>query len=158
MNAEQSIPIIKLDGTNYQRWRFEIESFLESRDLWEIVTGTEKEPEQVKAKRKWNSRMKMAQGSIRMSVEPNQYPIIDGKTTPKEMMEAIKARYEDNKPNKLLHTINELVSTKQEDGMSLSNYFDRIDSLKKKIEANQDIKIPAQIITALLVKGLAPEF
>ncbi len=158
MNADT--PVIKqlLDGTNYQRWRFEIEPLMLSRDLWGIVTGEEIQPEAGKEQQKYLSRMRIASGLLRLSVEPTQYAIIDGKRTPAEMMKAIKDRYEDMKPNSVIHLIWEFTGLKMEEGMGLNAYFDKIDTLHKQIKQVPDLVIPQPVITALTVRGLTPEF
>ena len=47
--------IEKLSTTNYDYWKSCIESYLQGKDLWEIVSGTETTPptDTPKATRKW---------------------------------------------------------------------------------------------------------
>jgi len=118
MHAE--LPTVtKLDGTNYLQWREEMGSFLKSIDLWDIATEEEQEPQQEEEKREWKGRRDVAKGVIRLSIEPSQYWIVEEITTPKEIMDKLKARYD--KP--IRFTCFDLLCIKQAEGMSLSTYF-----------------------------------
>ena len=41
--------VTKLNGANYQRWKFQLELILQANDVWGIVNGTDAKPGTVPA-------------------------------------------------------------------------------------------------------------
>lgn len=45
MSEKETVNLIKLDGSNYHLWKFEVLFLLDAKELTEFINGTDKEPD-----------------------------------------------------------------------------------------------------------------
>ena len=56
-NAEETYKVEPLQGSaNYRTWKFSMRMVLQARDLWEVVSGEEVNPEAEKAGQAWEKK------------------------------------------------------------------------------------------------------
>jgi hypothetical protein len=67
--------VVKLDDTNYQRWKLQVTLVLKASEYWEVVSGAEDRPAADKAKERkaWDIKDINAQAMI--------VPLVDKKQT-----------------------------------------------------------------------------
>ena len=46
MEKSGSISLVKFDGTNYTSWAFQFQIYLEGKELWAHIDGSEPKPEE----------------------------------------------------------------------------------------------------------------
>ena len=69
MSEPKFAGITKFDGKNYMAWKFHMINAMQSCDLYEFVTGEEKQPEKGSDKFKaWNKQNKCATTNILSSI------------------------------------------------------------------------------------------
>jgi Domain of unknown function (DUF4219) len=58
---------LKLSDSNYDDWKYQMEAYLTTKDLWDIVDGTEEKPAgsaSSKAVKAWIKRQRLAHAEI----------------------------------------------------------------------------------------------
>ena len=95
--------IEKLNGTNYQSWKYNVKLVLMSRGLFSIVDGTEKapdikeedvdKPESIKAKQEWRRRSDRAYTTIALSVAKTIQVHVSSTTDAREAWEILRKQF-----------------------------------------------------------------
>lgn len=98
--------VLMLSSSNYQRWSFEMQAILESKDCLEIVNGDETIPDQTTDPaeyKSWKKRDATARMVISKSLDDQHHTFIRDCKTSKEMWERIQSvKDQSNVSNKLL--------------------------------------------------------
>jgi hypothetical protein len=71
------LPFDKLNESNYDDWKLQMEAYLESHDLFGVTDGTEDEPttgENSKTMKAYRQKRRQARAKIILAVEPSQLP------------------------------------------------------------------------------------
>ena len=132
----------KLNGENYAIWYQHMQSSLQARYLWLIVTGDESEPTKPKAEEPteaaalatwkaakkewldWSLRDQAAQGLMKGAAEPSQWPHVASSKTSKEMWDNWRKLYVTNQQKLNVHYyFEELYTTKYVDGTSMADHL-----------------------------------
>ncbi len=132
----------KLNGENYAIWYQHMQSSLQARYLWLIVTGDESEPTKPKAEEPteatalatwkaakkewldWSLRDQAAQGLMKGAAEPSQWPHVASSKTSKEMWDNWRKLYVTNQQKLNVHYyFEELYTTKYVDGTSMADHI-----------------------------------
>jgi Domain of unknown function (DUF4219) len=67
---------LKLSDSNYVDWKYQMEAYLTTKYLWDIVNGTEEKPAgsaSMKAVKAWIKWQRLARAEIILRVEPGQH-------------------------------------------------------------------------------------
>jgi hypothetical protein len=71
------LPFDKLNESNYDDWKIQVEAYLEDQNLFCVIDGREEEPQtgpNSKAVRAYNQKRRQARAKIILAVEPSQLP------------------------------------------------------------------------------------
>ena len=111
---DDSDSALKLDGTNYELWKFQLRIVLESHQLLQVVDGVEECPKELaatasaqdvsereKAVKAWKLQDAKARKFITKSMEPKQLATILTCATAAAMWERIQAIHEEKSEDKL---------------------------------------------------------
>src|SRR5882762_5570554 len=153
----ESFKFPKLNGSNYPTWNIHMQSALQSRLFWLIITGDEEAPEKpdepslliTDAKKKaakkewieWLSRDQAAMGYIKGACKDSQLPYVIESKTSKEMWEQLKTVHQTNQLRINIHYFfEELYTQKYVDGSSMADHIVAMLDLKHQIEqAGEDL-------------------
>ncbi|CAG7650169.1 unnamed protein product, partial [Allacma fusca] len=83
--APKSDAVEKLVGSNYPTWRFQISLVLEAAELFDIVDGTIKIPEDEGAKKTWKKKDLQARSLIAPTLDSRQISHVANCTTSNQM-------------------------------------------------------------------------
>ena len=168
----EAFKFAKLNGENYALWFQHMQSSLQARYLWLIVTGDEPCPEKHsdtqpteptalttwKATKKewldWSLRDQAAQGLMKGAAEPSQWPHIAQTKTAKEMWDAWKKMYVTNQQHINVHYyFEDLYTRKYDESTSMADHIAAMLDLGLKIKAAGE-EIPDIHIARALVLSL----
>ncbi|CAD6236676.1 GSCOCG00008232001-RA-CDS, partial [Cotesia congregata] len=96
MAEKDTVNLIKLDGTNYQMWKFGITFLLDSKDLSDFVDGTVEEPDKVTKLADWKMwRKNRSQAAVILlsSVDQALHPNLINCSSPQGIWDKLKALY-----------------------------------------------------------------
>lgn len=152
----------KLVGTNYQYWKMCLEAYLQGQDLWEIVTGAEKEPEDTpnnaEVRRKWKIKCGKALFALRTSIGKEFIDHVRDVSSPKEVWDTFTRLFSKKNTARLQLLENELAVLTQ-GSLSISEYFLKIKSLCGEIsELDENEKISEARMRRFLIRGLRKEY
>lgn len=143
-----SIP--KLKGReDYETWKFSVRAYLELEGLWNIVSGTETEVDEVKRK----ALDIKAKSRLILLVEPINFSNIREETTSKAVWDKLKGAFEDSGLMRRVGLLRILVTTKLDLCESIEEYVHKIVSNAHKL-ACAGMEISDEWIGTLLLAGL----
>jgi hypothetical protein len=125
--------VIKLDDTNYQRWKLQVTLVLKASEVWEVTSGAELRPAADKAteRKAWDFKDVSAQAIMVPLLDKKQCSHIYNCSTAKELWDKLAAIHSDasslNKQNTLSKFFN--FKTKNED--SVVEAFTEIEELSR---------------------------
>jgi len=156
-SSSESFKFPKLGGSNYPAWSVHMQSVLQSRERWLIVTGDEEALEkpnsasvlhttaQLKTMKKewleWLSKDQVAMGYMKGACEDSQLPYVVRCQTLKDMWEQLKTVHQMSQSRINIHYFFEdLYTWKYVDGSSMADHIAVMLDLKHRIEqAGEDI-------------------
>ena len=85
-----SLRIAKLNGSNYQTWKFKVELLLIKEDLWDVVS--QEPPEALTPE--WRAKDRKARASIGLLLEDSQLHLVRKEITARATWNALKQYHE----------------------------------------------------------------
>ncbi|EZA58140.1 hypothetical protein X777_01868 [Ooceraea biroi] len=135
---------------NYASWKFAMQAYLESEDLWGCVTGAQTHVADVK-------KMTKARAKIILSVEKQNYSHLQDTATPKEAWDKLRSVFEDTGLTRKVGLFKKLTSVKLADCTTVEEYVNQIVTTAHKLRELQfDVK--DEMVAALLLSGLPEEY
>ena len=166
MEEPKSYSIDKLNEINYRSWSQVVECHLDDQGLWELVTGTEKQPEQPvipttstettattqptttataeyeEELEAWNKKVKKARKLIISSISPSVMTYVDGKKDPVAMWKILEDRYKPKTRVTLRQLQRQFNTIKMhDDDGDMEKHLQRIERLNSKSK-NKENKSP----------------
>ncbi|MHB1955507.1 MAG: gag-polypeptide of LTR copia-type domain-containing protein [Sulfobacillus sp.] len=156
------VALTKFDGENYQKWKYEIRAILLSKKLWKITKGDEPDPgaattDAAKLQVIWREKADMALGLILLSLDDNLHPLVEGKSHPKEVYDAVTARYEPNQSNRLMYLYGQFFGIKLDESQNIHYHFDRINKLRKEL-TTPNFTFPDSMIAWVTINSLPSSY
>lgn len=148
INTSQLEKLARRD--NYATWKFAMQAYLESEDLWGCVEGQSEYTQDSK-------KMTKARAKIILSVEKINFSHLQGTTTPKEAWEKLRDTFEDNGVTRKVGLLRILTSTRLKDCNSVEAYVNQIISTAHKLK-ELDFEVKDEMIAALMLSGLPEEY
>ncbi|EZA47378.1 hypothetical protein X777_16272 [Ooceraea biroi] len=141
---------------NYASWKFAMQAYLESEDLWGCVTGAQTHVADVK-------KMTKARAKIILSVEKQNYSHLQDTATPKEAWDKLKSVFEDTGLTRKVGLFKKLTSVKLANCTTVEEYVNQIVTTAHKLKELQltsrtAIDVKDEMIAALLLSGLPEEY
>ena len=149
VNGGQAVE--KLVGReNYSNWSIAMEAYLQSEGLWDTIkTDTTTTIDE--------SKILKARGKIVLALDPIVYSNVRNLKTAKEIWSKLQAVYDDKGLCRKVNLLMNLTSIKLHQCESMNEYVEKIISIGQHLE-NINMKIPDELIGAILLAGLPAEY
>ncbi|CAG7729641.1 unnamed protein product, partial [Allacma fusca] len=118
MASKFSVKIEKLDGTNYNCWKLDVQLALEAAELWEVADGSETLPADDTKKKAWKLKDVQARAIIVPSLVKTQKNHIYSCKTAKEMLDRLRDLHSDSSILNLQHTMTKFLDYQIEKDVS----------------------------------------
>ena len=105
--------VVKLDGTNFQRWKLQISLVLKASELWDVVSGTDTKPAdatKVAEIKAWVKKDVEAQALIVPTLDAKQTSHIFNLATSKEIFDKLQAVNSDSSNLNKQHTLSSFLN------------------------------------------------
>jgi transposase InsO family protein len=106
------IPHLENDGSNYVYWKIQLQAILEMQDLWEIVEGTDVQPDSsapASERADWAKRDRAARAQIVLTLKQEPLSVLAlTSTSAKSHWTKLSIRYEGKGEQRMLHLIDEI--------------------------------------------------
>lgn len=144
---EEKLHIEKLNGTNYNIWKFKVKLFMIHKDCWSAVDSTTALPQ----------TDQKALAIIGLSVKDDQIVHIQSCKSAKEAWDALKMVYEDAGTATKVMLQDELMSSKLERDGSVKDHIGKLRSIVSKL-STIDVAISDDQYIIILLRSLPPEY
>jgi hypothetical protein len=155
-----AIPAIeKFSGHNFHLWKFKMQMLLEERDLWDIVTGEESEPEskEGKAHQAWCKRSRKALATLCLNLADNQLSHIRSAKTPQEAWKKLGDIHETKSLVNRLFLRRQFFTAKMEDDEGMLLYITRVKTMAEKLE-DMGAGVKEEDIVMTVLSGLPEDY
>ena len=162
-----------MDGSNYALWAFVLKNILIAKDLWDIVSGEEKRPENPtiitpsrgiasssststvsstssEAQKKFDKRNAQALSLISLSIKRNLLTSIRYATSAKQAWDTLESMYDVKNEARILALRNELSRLKMNDNDNLLDHLNKLKSIVNQLETMGDTIKDSQIVSIAL--------
>ena len=142
--------IEKLNGTNYQSWKYNIKLVLMGRGLFSIVDGTEKapeikeedkdKPESVKELKEWRLRSDKAYTTIALNIEKSLQVHISRTTDAHKAWDILSKQFEVVSVSQIVRLFRRFYAAEMKEEEDLQTFITKMTSLAQDLrEMNEDI-------------------
>ena len=146
----ETMRIQKLNSSNWQSWKFKMQMVLEEKDLWDIVDGSEGQPEPEgdledlsrqslvayqKQVQQWEKKDRKARATIILGVEDSQLGHVKGAETAGDTWEKLCAVYENRGLANRLFLRRKFFTATWEHGESMLQVVNRIKEMAEQLAA-----------------------
>jgi len=167
--------IAKLNENNYRTWAHQIEAVLDDKELWEVVSGTEREPtaptattaaegagtppsttataEYVKQLALYTKKVKKARAIILSSITGSVMTYIEGIKDPAKMWSTLEGKYNPKTQTTLIQMMKEFMSMKMDESEDVEQHLQKVIALKKRLE-EQGEKVSNNIYNGVLLTSM----
>lgn len=134
MNSNSKLyGILPLSETNYQQWKTKMIAMFKRENTWRVIT--EERPTNADELALWLTRDEKAQGTISLFIEDDQECHIEGKTTAKDMWEALQSHHEKGSGASKYMLVTELFEQKLAENGDLEKHLNKIQMISKNLAA-----------------------
>lgn len=147
------ISITKLNGTNYQIWKFKVKLLLMREDVWDIVTNAM--PENPDAA--WCKRDGKAMAWIGLLLEDNQLCHVRNKETAKEAWEALKGYHEKSTLTNKIYILKRLCRIQLREGGNMEDHINTILDMVNDLSALGE-ELAENLVVALMLVSLPESY
>jgi len=150
--------IEKLDGTNFQAWKFKIKMVLIDKELWAYVDGDKKTaPTNAEQLAIWQSKDQRALSTICLSVKDTELVHLVACDTSAKAWKKLHDVHEDKGLARRLFLKRAFVSTRFKDGESMQEHINRIVGLTQQL-ASIGAPVPDEDIAITLLCSLPDSY
>lgn len=149
------VKITKLNGSNYQIWKYKIELILTKEDLWDIVSNDL--PEGIARDAAWEKRNGKAKATIGLSVEDNQLGHIRKETTAKAAWNALQSYHEKSTLTNKVFLLKRLCRMQMNDNGNMEDHVNIMMDVVNQLEALGE-KLKDDLVVALLLCSLPDSY
>jgi hypothetical protein len=163
MDTASGEKIAVLTSENYQRWKFDIEVMLESRDVWDIVSGDSRCPtantsvEERKAMKDWKRQDAIARMLIAKSLDDNHHCYIRDCTSSKDMFDTIVSMKESKSVTSKLGASSQWHAYTWEAGHNITSFLSGLSVLTTKAKST-GVTLDDVTIMGKIIESLPPSF
>lgn len=140
---------------NWSTWKFGMQTYLETVELWEAVESNKKEdgtPEPIPA-----AKDRLARGKIILSLDPSLYVHVQGTKTAKQAWDKLEGTYEDCGLTRRWGLLHKLMSTNLANSVSMETYVTTMVATANQL-AGVGFPISEEWLGMLLLAGLPESF
>lgn len=151
--ADATLRITKLNGGNYQTWKFKMELLLIKEDLWDVVS--QDTPDPVTAA--WETKDRKARATIGLLLEDSQLHLVRKETTAKATWSALKQYHEKSTLSNKVSLLKRLCTLKLTEGGNMETHLTQMDDLIDQLSSLGET-LAQQLTVALLLSSLPDSF
>lgn len=148
MTDNTKVQIEKLNGTNYQMWKFKIELLLQKEELWNIVSDNL--PAVADRTAIWITKDGKARAYIGLTVENDQLVHIRRKETAKEMWQALEQYHQKHTLSSKVGLLRRLLRCDLAEGGDLIQHLNKMDQYMDELISLGDTLPDATIVAVYL--------
>lgn len=160
MTEKDTANLIKLDGKNYEMWKFGITFLLDAKELSEFVEGADEEPDKAKNLNEWKMwRKSRSQAAVILltSVEQALHPNLINCSSPQAIWDKLKALYGEVSEDAAASAWQQYYDFKIDDNEPVNVQIEKFESIYKKLE-NIGEKVSEMSVISKLLSSLTPRF
>lgn len=147
--------VTKLNGTNFAKWKRDMQIRLQGADLWSFVTDDP--PAEALRDRTYNQRQSAALQDIYAACEADQQSLIMDLTSAKECWSFLCTKYENRSPANINRLWNEFDSLTMLEDERMEKYIGRMKSILRELKGVEQT-VPESRWTSRLVAGLPKKY
>lgn len=151
MGEPMRIAISKLNGGNYQVWKFKMELLLIKEELWDQVKTTV--PTEAAAASAWKKKDDKARATICLLVEDSQLMHIRKATTAKEAWDSLKEYHEKSTLTSKVYLLRQICNLKLSETGNMEQHIATMQELVDKLTALGE-EIKDHFFVAILLSSL----
>lgn len=153
MESKENLDLPKLDGNNYQLWKFGVTFALKAKGLTCYIDDTEPEPNketELEKWKKWDKAISQAAVILIGSVEKSMFPYLINCSTPKQIWDKLAALYADSSEDTKHNAWQQYYDFHIKEGESVALQIEQFENICRKLaDANEKLS-DASIETKLL--------
>jgi len=152
--------IEKLNGRNYQSWKFQMKLILMEKDLWGFIEGTEIAPAltaQDGVRRKFRARSDKAYSLIALSLETSIQVHIMGTIDPKVAWETLQAQFSFVSVAQIVRLNRKFYAATMSEGDDLMTHINKMTSLAQELRELGE-EISTQKFATVMLGSLPPSY
>ena len=159
--AEREAKIVKLNGNNYQTWKYNVKLLLMNNGLWSYVRGLETKPEPTASDEKaneikeFNLKVEKAYSTIAINIEPQLQVHVQGTDDPKEAWELLESHFNFVSVTEVVRTNRAFYTAMMEEGGDINEHITKMTRLSARLKELNDEVSSKKFATAVL--GSLPE-
>ncbi|KAJ1523108.1 hypothetical protein ONE63_001001 [Megalurothrips usitatus] len=154
-NKEEFKACPKLDGTNFYEWRFKFKALCLKNSCWEAIEGYDEDDEDDETPQREKRKIEnKCVGLLIRSVSDAYHDIIEECETVKGAYETLTRECTNYTALHIAEFLDELVSVKKTDKITVQEYISQINSHNKKLKESKQIILPDSAIAGLYLRGL----
>ena len=149
---EEKWSIEKLDGSNWNTWKFQMEHLLMAKGLWGLVDGSEVLADEASAavKALFRSRLQKAFSTIVLAIESTQLYLVTSCEEPKQAWDALKKHFERETLGNKLFLKKQYFRSEMKEGTSVDQHLKHMKDITDKLAAiGAPISEEDQVVTLL---------
>ena len=152
------------DGSNYQQWKYRINTVLDVQGLREIVTGEEKDPgipADTKDETKhndWLRRDKDARAQITLTISDEPLNGVLHCTTAKQVFDKLEARYEGRGRQTTAYLIGELFRHTLSDDSDMETQLNAMRHTAFILRTSLGCPLDDMLVAAAMINALPPSY
>jgi hypothetical protein len=151
--TDPSLRIVKLNGSNYQTWKFKVELLLIKDDLWEVVN--EAPPDEVTAE--WSAKDRKARATIGLLIEDSQLNLIRKENTARSTWNALKQYHEKSTLSNKVSLLKRLCALRLAEGGDMEKHLTLLEDLIEQLTSLGET-IAEPLTVALFPSSLPDSF
>ena len=148
-----TLRITKLNGTNYQTWKFKLELLLTKEDLWD--TTTEDPPDPVTDE--WRTKDRKARANIGLLLEDNQLHLVRKETTAKGMWTSLQRYHEKSTLSNKVSLLRRICNLKLSEGGNMERHLIQMQDLIDQLASLRET-LAEQLTVALFLSSLPESY
>lgn len=146
--------LMKLDGTNFPKWKMQVTVVMKSYSLWDIVTGAETRPiSDVTDQAKWDKSDNDAQAVLLLSISSGQMDHVHHCTTSKQIFDKLSEIHSDTSELNKQQTLTRFYSYKTGPNQSPIQAYTEIQDLARSLN-EMGVKTEEMAVVTKIVSSL----
>lgn len=151
--AVKAMTVELLTGENFVTWKLQCQCTLMRDGLWELVDGSEVEPDDAEAKRKYRIRKNKALGTIILTISTKLHYLLGTPTEPRVVWTTLENQFQKKTWSNVLQRRKKLHSLKLADGESVQEHLKQLTELMDEL-AIIDTPVKAEDRVMYLLESL----
>lgn len=150
----------KFNGENFSLWKFKMEMVLSSKELWDIVDGSEEPPpssSDVKERKAFEKRAKTAFAIIATNLVDKEMAHIKNCKGPAEAWERLCNIHETKSLSNILFLRRKFLTIKMQDGDCMLDHINKVKDLADQLMC-LDVAVKDEDIVMTLLDSLPPSY